>query len=282
MIVDSHHHFWRYNPQEFGWISDEMRSLRRDFLPTDLRREIARANVSGVVSVQARQCVEETRFLLDIAERTDWVLGVVGWVPLADPDVGDILGECTAAPDFKGCRHVLQDEPDDDYMLGARFNEGIRAVTAAGLVYDILVFERHLPQTLQFVDRHPMQPFVLDHIGKPRIRDGSFATWDRLIRELARRPNVYCKVSGMVTEADWQQWEEAQLKPYFDTVLESFGPQRMMFGSDWPVNLLATRYRRWLEIVRTFVTPLAESERARIMGGTAVEVYGLEPGTALE
>ncbi len=282
MTVDSHHHFWRYDPREYGWISDDMRILRRDYLPRDLELEIDGVGVSGVVSVQARQTVEETRVLLDFAGRTDFIFGVVGWVPLADPRVGDVLAELSGEPLFKGCRHVLQDEPDDYFMLGARFNEGIQAVTAAGLAYDILIFERHLPQTLRFVDRHPKQLFVLDHIGKPRIRDGSFETWDRLIRDLALRPNVYCKLSGMVTEADWHGWKEAQFQPYFDTVLEAFGPRRLMFGSDWPLSVLAVRYGRWLEIVRTLASGLGETERGRIMGGTAIEAYGLDPGAALK
>ncbi len=282
MTVDSHQHFWRYSPSEFGWISDAMRSLRRDFLPADLRREIHGVGVTGVVSVQARQSVEETRFLLDIAARSDFVLGVVGWVPLSDPGVVEVLDEFAAVPAFKGCRHVVQDEPDDDYMLDSRFNEGVRAVTAAGLAYDILVYERHLPVTPRFVDRHPKQRFILDHLGKPRIRDRSFTRWDRLIRDLARRPNVYCKLSGMVTEANWHRWEEAQFRPYFDTVLEAFGPRRLMFGSDWPVCLVATCYGRWLEIVRTLVSGLGESERDRIMAGTAIEAYGLQPDAALD
>lgn len=282
MIIDSHHHFWRYDPREYGWISDEMRILRRDFLPADLRLEIDQSGVVGVVSVQVRQSVEETRFLLDLARRESFILGVVGWVPLADPGVADVLAGLAAEPLLKACRHVLQDEPDDNYMLGARFNDGIRAATAAGLAYDILVYERHLPQALRLVDRHPAQVFVLDHIGKPRIRDGSFAAWDRLVRDLARRPNVYCKLSGMATEADWRGWEEAQFQPYFDTVLEAFGPQRLMFGSDWPVSLTAVRYGQWLGIVSRLASRLADSERDRIMRGTAAEAYGLGPGAGLE
>lgn len=282
MIIDSHHHFWRYDPREYGWISDEMRILRRDFLPADLKAEIDAAGVSGVVSVQARQSVDETRFLLDLARRESFILGVVGWVPLADPGVGDLLAEFAGEPLLKACRHVLQDEPDPDYMLGARFNEGIRVLTAAGLPYDILVYEHHLPQTLEFVDRHPSQLFVLDHIGKPRIREGSFAGWDRLVRDLALRPNVYCKVSGMATEADWHAWDVAQFQPYFDTLLDAFGPRRLMFGSDWPVSLPAVRYGQWLEVVRALASVLGDEERDRILGGTAAEAYGLAPEAALE
>ena len=282
MTVDAHHHFWRYDPSEYGWITDEMAGLRRDFLPRHLRAETERAGIDGVVSVQARQSVEETRALLAMAGEHPFILGVVGWAPLADRGVAGVLEELAECPRLKACRHVLQDEPDDDYMLGARFNEGVRALTAAGLAYDILIFERHLPQTLAFVDRHPDQVFVLDHVGKPRIRDGSFDDWNRRLRDLARRPNVYCKLSGMVTEADWRRWTEAELLPYLDAALEAFGPRRLMFGSDWPVCLAAVDYGRWFALVSGYAARLADSERSRVLGGTAVEAYGLEAPRTLQ
>ena len=275
MIVDSHHHFWRYDPVEYGWISDSMRTLRRDFLPADLRREIAAAGVDGVVSVQARQTLPETRALLAHARENDFIRGVVGWVPLVDPDVRGTLEELAQDPHLRACRHVLQDEPDDEYMLRRDFNDGVRAVTEAGLVYDILIFERHLPQTLEFVDRHPNQVFVLDHIGKPRIRDGSFGAWRAAIRNLARRTNLYCKISGMVTEADWGRWSEAELAPYMDAVLDAFGPRRLMYGSDWPVCLVGVGYARWFELVAGFAARLSADERDRVLGGTAIEAYRL-------
>lgn len=257
-----------------------MQQLRRDFLPPDLRRAASEVDVQGAVSVQARQTVRETRFLLDLARDDGFLRAVVGWVPLVEPGVAGTLEEFSAEPKFKGCRHVLQDESDDDFMLRADFNAGIRAVTAAGLVYDVLIFERHLPQTLEFVDRHPDQVFVLDHIAKPRIREGSFETWRARMRELAKRPRVYCKISGMVTEADWSAWTEADLRPYLDAVLEAFGPSRLMFGSDWPVCLVATSYERWARFVAGFVAALGEPERDRILGGTAAEAYGLEVGAS--
>lgn len=275
MIVDSHHHFWRYDPVEYGWISDSMQTLRRNFLPADLRREIAAAGVDGVVSVQARQTLPETRALLAHARKNDFIRGVVGWVPLVDPDVRGTLEELAQDPHLRACRHVLQDEPDDEYMLRRDFNDGVRAVTEAGLVYDILIFERHLPQTLEFVDRHPNQVFVLDHIGKPRIRDGSFGAWRAAIRNLARRTNLYCKISGMVTEADWGRWSEAELAPYMDAVLDAFGPRRLMYGSDWPVCLVGVGYARWFELVAGFAARLSADERDRVLGGTAIEAYRL-------
>lgn len=275
MIVDSHHHFWRYDPVEYEWISDSMRALRRDFLPADLRREVAAAGVDGVVSVQARQTLSETHALLAHARENDFIRGVVGWVPLVDPAVRGTLEELAQDPYLRACRHVLQDESDDEYMLRPDFNEGVRAVTEAGLVYDILIFERHLPQTLEFVDRHPNQVFVLDHIGKPRIRDGSFGAWHAAIRDLARRANLYCKVSGMVTEADWELWSEAELAPYMDAVLDVFGPRRLMYGSDWPVCLAGVGYARWFELVAGFAARLSADERDRVLGGTAIEAYRL-------
>ncbi len=275
MKIDSHHHFWNYNKKEYGWMNDRMARIRRDFLPADLEREIDRAGIDGVVSVQARQTVEETRFLLGHAAGRGFIKGVVGWAPLIDPHVRDALAEFSGAEQLKGYRHVLHDEEDDRYMLREDFNAGIEAVTEANLVYDILIFEKHLPQAIQFVDRHPHQIFVLDHIAKPRIRDGYLSPWQGLMHELARRENVYCKISGMATEADWRNWTEAELKPYLDTVVEAFGPQRLMFGSDWPVCLLAVEYARWHGIVAEYVSALTAAEQARIFGGTAVEAYKL-------
>ncbi|MCY4188230.1 MAG: amidohydrolase family protein [Bryobacterales bacterium] len=282
MIIDAHHHFWRYDPAEYDWISEPMRVLRRDFLPPDLRAEIAATGVGGVISVQARQTLGETRALLAHAQAHDFIRAVVGWVPLVDPAVRDALAEFTQDPNFRACRHVLQDEPDDDYMLRQDFNRGMRALTEAGLAYDILVFERHLPQSLQLVDRHPHQVFVLDHIGKPRIRDASFAAWHAAIRELARRANVYCKISGLVTEADWRRWSAADLAPYMDAVLDAFGPRRLMYGSDWPVCLLGASYTRWFELVAGFAAHLSVGERDRLLGGTAVDAYQLQPRRPLQ
>lgn len=275
MKIDSHHHFWKYNKKEYGWMDERMARIRRDFLPADLKREIDRAGIDGVVSVQARQTVEETRFLLALAERREFIKGVVGWVPLIDPNVREAMAEFSAQEKLKGYRHVLHDEQDDRYMMRDDFNSGVKAVTEAGLIYDILIFEKHLPQTIEFVDRHPHQVFVVDHIAKPRIRDGYLSPWQSRINELARRENVYCKISGLAAEADWQNWTEAELKPYLDTVVEAFGPKRLMFGSDWPVCLLAVEYARWSRIVTEYVASLTAAEQSRILGGTAVEAYKL-------
>lgn len=275
MVIDAHHHFWKYDPAEYAWIGETMAALRRDFLPADLAREAAAAGVDGVVSVQARQSLAETRWLLGLADANAFIRGVVGWVPLVSPTVADALAEFTSRAKLKAVRHVLQDEPDDDYMLRPDFNAGVRALHPLGLAYDILIYERHLPQAIRFVDQHPGQVFVLDHLAKPRVRDNALSPWRENLRALAERPNVYCKLSGLATEADWQSWTPAQLWPYLDTALEAFGPRRLMFGSDWPVCLAAVGYGRWYHLVREFVTPLSPAERARVMGETAGEVYQL-------
>jgi L-fuconolactonase len=275
MVIDAHHHFWQYDPEQYAWIDEAKSRLRRDFLPEHLAAEIAAAGVDGVVSVQARQTVEETGWLLDFADRNEFIRGVVGWVPLVSPLVADDLGPLAGRKKLKAVRHVLQDEPDPDYMLRSDFNDGIRTLARFDLAYDILIFERQLPQVIRLVDRHPTQVFVLDHIAKPRIGEGLLSPWRETIRALARRENVYCKISGMATEADWRDWTPAQLRPYFDVVLQAFGPRRLMFGSDWPVCLLACEYGRWKELVSEFIADLSPAEQTRILGETAIEAYRL-------
>src|SRR4051794_6043972 len=275
MFIDAHHHFWRYDPAEYGWISDAMGILRRDYLPDDLRRESAAAGVDGVVSVQARQTVDETRWLLELAAQNDFIRGVVGWVPLVSDRVADDLARFAGRAKLKAVRHVLQDEPDDDYMLRPDFDRGVGLLSRSGLRYDILIYERHLPQAITLVDRHPDLTFVLDHVAKPRIGDNVISPWRERMIELAKRPNVYCKLSGMATESDPRAWTPGQLRPYMDVALEAFGPRRLMFGSDWPVCLLAVGYHRWVDLVREFVSPLSDAERRRVMGETAIEAYGL-------
>lgn len=274
-MIDSHHHLWRYEAKEYGWIDDSMKALRRDFLPNDIRKETAAVGIDGVVTVQARQTVEETRWLLELAGQNAFMRGVVGWAPLTQANVGTILTPFAGNPKLKAVRHVIQDEPDPNYILRDDFNQGIAALHHFGLVYDILIFERHLPQAIRFVDRHPNQIFVLDHIAKPRIKDHVISPWRENIKELAKRPHVYCKVSGMVTEADHQSWKDTDLDPYFDTVFEAFGPKRLMYGSDWPVCLLATSYSRWFQLVSKKIARFSAAERERIMGGTAIEAYRL-------
>ena len=276
MVIDSHHHFWCYRPAEFGWIDDNMAAIRRDFLPADLAREMGAAGVGAVVSVQARQTVEETRWLLDLATQNPFIAGVVGWVPLVSPSVAAALAQFAAHPKLVAIRHVLQDEPDPLFMLREDFQAGIRALRDFNLTYDILIFHRHLPQTIELVDRHPAQSFVIDHMAKPAIGQRMIEPWARSMRELARRPHVCCKLSGMVTEIGRPQWTVADLRPYVEVVLDAFGPERVLFGSDWPVCLVACGYARWMEIVQELTAHLSPAERAAILGENARRVYQLK------
>ena len=274
-IIDAHHHLWRYLPTEYSWIDDGMTSLRRDFLLADLERELAVAGVEGTVAVQAQQTLKETDWLLSLAENSRLLRGVVGWAPIASRDFPVILDRLKSGKKLRGLRHVIQGEPDDNYINRPDFNRGIKALAETGLVYDILIFEKHLAATIEFVDRHPNQVFVLDHIAKPPIRDSVLEPWKRNISELARRPNVYCKLSGLVTEAHWSTWSDADLRPYVDVVLDAFTPKRLMFGSDWPVCLLAATYERWFESLSRLINQLSPTEKGGIMGGNAIEIYHL-------
>lgn len=276
MRVDSHQHFWRYDPVEYGWIGPEQRVLQRDFRPADLHAELRAAGIDAAVSVQARQSLAETDWLLDLADEHPFLAGVVGWVPLEADDLSAVLDRYAARPKLVGVRHVLQDEPDDAYCLRPAFDRGIGELARRNLVYDILIFERQLPAAIALVDAHLGQRFVLDHVAKPRIRAGELEPWASLMRELARRPNVTCKLSGLVTEADHASWTPSTLRPYVEVALEAFGPARLMFGSDWPVCLLAAGYSRWAEVARGCVAELSAGERERVLGGTAVEAYGLK------
>jgi L-fuconolactonase len=237
---------------------------------------MASAGVDGAVAVQARQTMVETRWLLDLADECSAIRGVVGWAPIAGEDFPGVMEEFEHRPKLKGLRHVIQGEKDENYILREDFNSGIRSMLGSGLVYDILIFERHLPQTIDFVDEHPEQIFVLDHVAKPLIREGVVEPWAARMRELGRRENVWCKVSGMVTEADWASWTPETLRPYLDVVVEAFGVRRLMAGSDWPVCLVASEYGRWFDVLGEHFAGFSESERDAVFGGTATEVYGLE------
>ncbi|MEZ5401910.1 MAG: amidohydrolase family protein [Bryobacteraceae bacterium] len=275
MKIDTHHHFWKYTPAEYGWIGDDMKLLRRDFLAADLRLAMAEAGVDAAISVQARETVEETRWLLEIAGAEPKIVGVVGWVELAGKNVEAELDRFTGDGKFKGVRHILQSEPANELMDDPKFNEGVAKLAPRKLVYDILIYERHLKQAITFVDRHPNQVFVLDHIAKPLIQGHVLEPWRTLMRQLAERENVYCKLSGMVTEADWLHWSPADLAPYVATAIDTFTPKRLMFGSDWPVLLAAGNYRLWHDTVARAVAELSEAERERFWSGTAREAYRL-------
>lgn len=276
MRLDAHQHFWQYRAADYPWMTDALQALRRDFLPGDLQPLLAAAGLDGSIAVQAQQTVAEARWLLELAGRHPFIKGVVGWVDLCAPGVDEDLTQLRRDPRFVGVRHVVQDEPDDRFLLRPDFQRGLARLASHGLTYDLLIYPRQLPAALELVARFPGQPFVLDHLAKPAVRDGHMEPWCTQVRELARAPHVWCKVSGLVTEADWARWTPDQLRPYLDVVFEAFGPGRLMFGSDWPVCTLAGRYDRVFALVDEYARPLAPAERAGLFGGNAARFYGLD------
>ena len=257
-------------------MNDRMEILKKDYQPSDLLIETEKTGIDGVVSVQADQSMLETDELLEHAAEYDFIKGVVGWFPLADPAVEEMLSEYSKNPWLKGVRHVVQDEPDDRFILGEAFNEGIRKLEKFDLVYDILIYERQLGPSIDFVDLHPNLSFVLDHVAKPRIGDGLMEPWKEQMFEMARRENVTCKLSGMATEANWTEWTVEELRPYMEVALDAFGPNRLMFGSDWPVARLAVDYGPWVDLCREFISTLSGAERQAIEGGNAIRAYRLD------
>jgi L-fuconolactonase len=276
-VIDSHHHLWRYSTKEFSWIDESMVALRRDFLPEDLMVELAKAKVDGVVTVQARQTLEETQWLLELARGCDAMRGVVGWAPIASAEFETSLDALAPEPKLVGLRHVVQAEPDG-FLDSSDFNRGIRTMRGSGLTYDVLIVERQLDEAIGFVDRHPEQMFILDHVAKPKIASGEIEPWCGGIRALSKRVNVVCKISGMVTEDSWSRWSSESLRPYLDVVVEAFGPERLMAGSDWPVCLVATEYERWWRVLRGYFADYSEAEQAQVFGATAMRTYGLTSG----
>lgn len=275
MRIDAHQHFWHYTSAGYSWIDDSMDVIRRDFLPESLAPLLADARLDGTVAVQARQSLEETEFLLDLARHHPAIRGVVGWAPLADSGVGELLDRWAMNPAFKGVRHVVQGESDPDFLDRPDFNAGLREVTTRQLTYDLLIYAHQLPAATAFVDRHPGQRFVLDHIAKPRVDGEPPAAWRRQLAELARRPNVSCKFSGVVTEVPGRRWTPSLLRPYFECVLAAFGPGRVLFGSDWPVCLVASDYSRWVDTCTLLTANLSSAEQARFWGGNATDFYRL-------
>jgi L-fuconolactonase len=276
--IDAHQHFWHYTPEEYGWIGAEMAVLQKDCLPGDLEPLLESVGLEGTVAVQARQTLQETQWLLELADQHPFIKGVVGWVDLCGSDVQGQLERFCAHPKFCGVRHVVEAEPDDRFMLREDFLRGLQSLADFDLPYDILIYPRHLPVACKVVEQFPDQPFVLDHIAKPLIKDSVMEPWSTGIQRLAAYPNVFCKVSGMVREADWDHWQHADFRPYLDLVFEAFGPTRIMYGSDWPVCTVAGTYADQAGIVSDYVRKLSEKEQADVWGGTAQRFYGCGPG----
>ena len=274
MKIDSHQHFWQYNEVDYVWMGEVHNAIKKNFLPNDLHPLLKENNLDGSIAVQARQTIAETIFLLGLASNNSIIKGVVGWVPLCETDVEGMIERYAAEKNIVGFRHVIHDEPDDLLILRKDFNNGIKCLKNHSLCYDILIFEKHLPQTIKFVDQHPEINMVIDHIAKPRISLSKFDhTWAENIKQLAARENVTCKLSGMVTEVIDGKWDTSLLQPYFDIVLEAFGPDRLMFGSDWPVCLIQSNYTKWVDTIKSFITPLSLFEQSAIMGGNVKRIY---------
>jgi len=277
MKIDSHQHYWHFNTADYGWMGDNMSVIKRDFLPADLLPELKSIDFDGSVAVQARQSIEETNWLLQLADEHPHIKGVVGWLDLQSEQAEEQIATFAKHPKAVGVRHVIHDEEDIDFMLRPAFIRGVQLLEKYDLAYDILIFPKHLTNTIEFVKQFSdNQTFVVDHIAKPLIKDGIVSPWKEDIAALATFPNVYCKVSGMVTEADWDTWTPENIRPYLDVVMEAFGPERILIGSDWPVCLVAGKYSEVMQVVTDYISTFTEKEQALMLGGNAAKAYKIK------
>jgi L-fuconolactonase len=274
--IDAHQHFWRYDPVQYGWIDESMTRLRRDFLPADLEPELRAAGFDACVAVQARQTVEETRWLLELADRHAFIAGVVGWADLQAADLRAQLEPFAGRPKLVGLRHIVQAEPDDRFLLRAEFLRGVATLRDLGLAYDILIYPRHLPAAVEFAQRLEGHRLVLDHLAKPDIRRGEIEEWRRHLRQLAAGGHVMAKLSGLVTEADWHNWTPNGMRPYLDAAFECFGWERLMIGSDWPVCTVAADYGRTMRVVTDYMNGRPSHEQDAVLGGNAARLWQLD------
>ena len=276
MRIDAHQHFWIYNPAEYEWISESMSVLRRNFLPKELQPELQNAGFQGSIAVQARQTLEETQWLLELADTSPNISGVVGWVDLCSSECRSQLETFSKNPKLVGIRHIVQSEPDDRFLMRRNFLEGIALLEEYDLAYDILIYSKHLSVAAEFVERFPKQRFVLDHLAKPPIKSREIDSWAAGIHPIAIFPNVYCKLSGLVTEADWQHWKPGDITPYLDIAFETFGASRLMIGSDWPVCLVAGSYSRTVDVVKNYLQGHPAETRDAVLGGNAQRFWKLK------
>ncbi len=277
MKIDSHQHYWHFNTADYGWMGENMSVIKRDFLPTDLLPELKSIDFDGSVAVQARQSLEETNWLLRLAEEHPHIKGVVGWLDLQSEQAEEQIAAFAKHLKAVGVRHVIHDEEDIDFMLRPAFVRGVQLLGKYDLAYDILIFPTHLANTIEFVKQFSdKQTFVIDHIAKPLIKDGIVSPWKEDIAALATFPNVYCKLSGMVTEADWNAWKPENIRPYLDVVMEAFGPERILIGSDWPVCLVAGKYSDVMQVVIDYISTFTEKEQALMLGGNAAKAYKIK------
>ena len=273
-IIDTHQHFWSYDPKTHDWINEDMKVIRKDFLPADLAAILKENNVDGCIAVQADQTDTETQILIREANQNSFIKGVVGWVDLNSTEIEAALDSYTDTKLLKGFRHILQAEPKG-FMLAPGFKKGIDALAKYNYTYDLLIFASQLKEAKEFISNHKEQPIVIDHLAKPNIKEGEWESWKKDINEIAQYPNVYCKISGMATEANWNSWSMDILKPYIDTALEAFGTDRIMFGSDWPVCLLASSYSKWLETLQNYFNTFSIDEQASFFANNAIKFYKL-------
>lgn len=275
-IIDSHQHFWQFDPERDEWITEEMMAIRRDFLPEDLILATQNLGIEGSIAVQADQSEDETRFLLQLADQNPFIKGVVGWLDLEDFRLDLNLERFTANKKLVGLRHIVQAEPEDDFFQRGPFQSGIETLKYHNLTYDILIYPRQLKSAIEMAKRFPNQLFVIDHLAKPSIKNQQFGEWEKDIRTIATFENVYCKVSGMVTEADLKNWKYTDFTPYLDIIVEGFGTKRIMYGSDWPVCLLAASYQQTLEIVKTYFSSFSAAEQNAIFYKNAKRFYKIK------
>ena len=276
MKIDSHQHYWHFNTADYGWMGENMSVIKRDFLPTDLLPELKSIDFDGSVAVQARQSLEETNWLLQLADEHPHIKGVVGWLDLQSEQAEEQIAAFAKHHKAVGVRHVIHDEEDLDFMLRPAFIRGVQLLEKYDLAYDILIFPTHLANTIEFVKQFSdKQIFVVDHIAKPLIKDGIVSPWKEDIAALAKFPNVYCKLSGMVTEADWNTWKPENIRPYLDVIMEAFGPERILIGSDWPVCLVAGKYSEVMQVVIDYISTFTEKEQALMLGENAAKAYGI-------
>ena len=276
MRIDAHQHFWKYHPSTHSWINEKMVKIRQDFLPVDLEPILIKNKIDGCIAVQAQQNEEETKFLLHLAYLNPFIKGVVGWVNLLSEDLEQKLIEYSSQPKLKGFRHSLQDEADTTFILQPKFQRGLRLLHKYNFTYDLLIKPNQFNATIKAVNSYNEIPMVLDHLAKPNIQSGEVKQWKEDIFSLAKHDSVMCKISGMVTEADWHKWKYEDLLRYMEIVLEAFGPNRLMFGSDWPVCLLAAEYKNVINIVERFIEKLTSDEQNKIMGGNAEKFYNIK------
>lgn len=276
MRIDAHQHFWLFDPIRDSWITEDMLAIQRDFLPNDLAPLLKANSIDGVVAVQADQSPEETQFLVELSGAYAMIKGVVGWVDLRSNDIGALLDGYADVPVIKGFRHIIEGEDDPNFLMQLAFQKGIRELTKRNYTYDLLISAIHYESTLRCTIENPNQKFVLDHIAKPNIQEGEYERWADFIKKLAQRPNVYCKISGLVTEAKWGGWRQEDFSRYFIHAVRCFGTDRIMFGSDWPVCLLSATYDQWIEIVKNELLDFSEDDLEKFWGKNASRFYNLK------